>query len=246
MPHLRLRHHLDETEVRRLVMAYRPLVVSLARLFRGGGIVFEDLVQEGTLGLIVAAQRFDPRRGVRFATYARYWIRAYLLQYVQRFRGPVTLGKRRRESHLFFGLPRTRQRLEREGAVDRAALARALGAPEQEVASMMARLARADISIDDPSPRATTVLARIADPSPSPEECMEAAEARALLERSLPRVLDARERTILRGRYFVDPPLTLAALGRRMHISRERVRQLELRAKSKLRAKITPSSRLEA
>jgi RNA polymerase sigma-32 factor len=243
MGHLRLRHHVSPVEVRRLVLAYRPLVVSLARLFRGGGIVFEDLVQEGTLGLIVAAQRFDPRRGVRFATYARFWIRAYLLQYAQRFRGPVTLGKRRRESRLFFGLPRTRQRLEREGAVDRNALAQAIGASEQEVGSMMARLARVDVSFDDPK---AAVLGRMADPSPSPEERVEAAEARALLERSLPRLLDARERTILRGRYFVDPPLTLATLGRRMHISRERVRQLELRAKSKLRAKIMPSSRLEA
>ena len=230
----RLRRHLTNADVRRLVLAYRPLVVSLARLFRGGGILFDDLVQEGTLGLIVAAQRFDPRRGVRFATYARYWIRAYLLQYVQRFRGPVTLGKRRRESRLFFGLPRTRRALEREGgAADRAALAQALGSSEQEVGSMLARLARADVSIDDPK----ALVLR--DPGPTPEECLEAAEARALLERSLPQLLDARERTILRGRYFLDPPLTLAALGKRMHISRERVRQLELRAKGKLRRELT-------
>src|SRR5206468_9464400 len=109
--------------------------------FRNSGPSMEDLIQEGNLGLTIAARRFDPGQGTRLATYATYWIRACMMDHVVRSHGPVRIGTTRAQRKIFFGLGRARRRLERDGVtVDSEALAAALGVEREEVEAMAPRL----------------------------------------------------------------------------------------------------------
>src|SRR4029077_6654733 len=115
------------------------------------GPAMEDLIQEGHVGLTIAARRFDPSKATRLATYATYWIRACMMEYVVRSHGPVRIGTTRSQRKIFFGLGRARRRLEREGATTSAdALARALGVDRLDVESMTPRLTGRDVSLDAP------------------------------------------------------------------------------------------------
>src|SRR4029079_2418507 len=118
----------DEKALGRLVSAHLGLVIRIALEFRHSGPSMEHLIQEGNLGLTIAARRLDPNRAPRLATYATYWIRACMLEHVVRSHGPVRIGTTRSQRKIFFGLGRPRRRLEREGeTVDAEALAHVLG-----------------------------------------------------------------------------------------------------------------------
>jgi RNA polymerase sigma-32 factor len=231
----------DETALARLVQTHLGLVIRIAMEFRHSGPSMEDLIQEGNLGLTIAARRFDPSRATRLATYATYWIRACMLEHVVRSHGPVRIGTTRSQRKIFFGLGRARRKLEREGEhADADSLASALGVDRADVESMTPRLTGHDVSLD--APRATDdrreVGALIAEDAPNPEDCVAGAEEddsrKSRLNEGL-KVLDPRERAIIRARHMRQRPATLASLGKKFGISRERVRQLELRAKAKLR-----------
>src|SRR5690242_13651386 len=118
----------DKDALSRLVEAHLGLVIRIATEFRNSGPSMEDLIQEGNLGLTIAARRFDPGQGTRLATYATYWIRACMMEHVVRSHGPVRIGTTRAQRKIFFGLGRARRRLERDGQGATAeALAHALG-----------------------------------------------------------------------------------------------------------------------
>jgi RNA polymerase sigma-32 factor len=224
-----------------LIHAHLGLVIKIATEFRNSGPSMEDLIQEGYVGLTIAARRFDPTKATRLATYATYWIRACMMEYVVRSHGPVRIGTTRSQRKIFFGLGRARRRLERQGEAPSAEqLARLLGVPADDVEAMATRLSGHDVSLDAPRSQdderqAGTLLAT---DLPSQEELFadgqEEDSRRALLDEAL-KQLDPRERAILKARHMSARPLTLGALGKRFGISRERVRQLELRAVSKLR-----------
>ena len=231
----------DETALARLVQTHLGLVIRIAMEFRHSGPSMEDLIQEGNLGLTIAARRFDPSRQTRLATYATYWIRACMLEHVVRSHGPVRIGTTRSQRKIFFGLGRARRKLEREGEhADADSLASALGVDRADVESMTPRLTGHDVSLD--APRATDdrreVGALIAEDAPNPEDFVAGVEEddsrKSRLNEGL-KVLDPRERAIIRARHMRQRPATLASLGKKFGISRERVRQLELRAKAKLR-----------
>jgi RNA polymerase sigma-32 factor len=201
----------------------------------------EDLIQEGNLGLTIAARRFDPDRATRLATYATYWIRACMLEHVVRSHGPVRIGTTRSQRKIFFGLGRARRKLEGEGEVaDAEHLAHELGVEREDVESMTARLTGRDVSLD--APRSfddrRPLAASLCEEHPNPEEMIagmeEDSQRRTMMYDGL-KVLDTRERAIIRARHMRQRPATLAFLGKKFGISRERVRQLELRAKAKLR-----------
>src|SRR6185369_6459719 len=127
------------------------LVIRIAQEFRGAGPPMEDLIQEGNMGLLIAARRFDPTRSARLATYATYWIRACMMEYVVRSHGPVRIGTTRAQRKIFFGLGRARRRLEGEGhAADADALAAVLGVERSEIDSMTPRLSGRDVPLDAP------------------------------------------------------------------------------------------------
>jgi RNA polymerase sigma-32 factor len=231
----------DETALARLVQTHLGLVIRIAMEFRHSGPSMEDLIQEGNLGLTIAARRFDPTRQTRLATYATYWIRACMLEHVVRSHGPVRIGTTRSQRKIFFGLGRARRKLEREGeATDAESLATALGVERSDIESMTPRLTGHDVSLD--APRATDdrreVGALIAEDGPNPEDMVAGVEEedcrKTRLNEGL-KVLDTRERAIIKARHMRQRPATLASLGKKFGISRERVRQLELRAKAKLR-----------
>src|SRR5512134_1656967 len=124
----------DEKALGRLVSAHLGLVIRIALEFRHSGPSMEDLIQEGNLGLTIAARRFDPDRATRLATYATYWIRACMLEHVVRSHGPVRIGTTRSQRKIFFGLGRARRKIEREGeTADAEHLATVLGVEQQDV-----------------------------------------------------------------------------------------------------------------
>jgi len=231
----------DETALARLVQTHLGLVIRIAMEFRHSGPSMEDLIQEGNLGLTIAARRFDPTRQTRLATYATYWIRACMLEHVVRSHCPVRIGTTRSQRKIFFGLGRARRRLEREGqAASPDQLAKILGVSPDDIEHMSTRLSGHDVSLDAPrsqdDERKTGNL--LATDGPSQEDLFadgqEEDSRKALLNEAL-KQLDPRERAILKARHMSSRPTTLGALGKRFGISRERVRQLELRAKAKLR-----------
>jgi RNA polymerase sigma-32 factor len=231
----------DTRALATLIHAHLGLVIKIATEFRNSGPSMDDLIQEGHVGLTIAARRFDPSKATRLATYATYWIRACMMEYVVRSHGPVRIGTTRSQRKIFFGLGRARRRLEREGqAPSSDQLARILGVPSDDVEAMSTRLSGHDVSLDAPrsqdDERQTGTL--LATDLPSQEEMFgdgqEEDSHRALLNEGL-KQLDPRERAILKARHMSARPMTLGALGKKFGISRERVRQLELRAVAKLR-----------
>lgn len=243
----RWRERRDQAALQELVASHLRLVVSQARKYRGYGLSFSDLLQEGNLGLMEAASRFDPDRGFRLATYAIWWIRAALNDYVLRNWSIVRLGTTSADKTLFFKLRALRAKAELTkggplGAEERRALAAELGTDFASLENMEMRLARADCSINAPlaeegSPERQE---RLLDDGPSPEAIVMARHDSALRSRWLRHALERlpqREAMIIRERHLSERGTTLDDLGRRLGISKERVRQLEQRALGVLRAR---------
>lgn len=221
----------DVAAAQRLAEANLRFVVRVAAPFARYGIPLEDLVQEGNLGLLRAVQSFDPARGVRFVSYAVWWIRAAVEEFVLRSFSLVRIGTTQRQRRLFRQLPKVRARVTAERGPDPAALAKALRAPQAEVEEMEARMASR--LPWDPAP--------IADPRPTPEDAVAEAEEQAERGKDVREALDhlgARERLVLEARDMDDDRSTLQQLSTRLGISRERVRQVELGAKRKVRARL--------
>lgn len=226
----------SRTSLQRLIHSHMPLVRSIARRYRGHARHDDDLIAEGRLGLLQAAQRFEPERGVRFAVYAAWWVRAFVRRYAldnrRIVRAPSTRMGRKLASKLPSTMQRLRQTCGREATDDE--LAGALEAPVDEVSSVRLALSTPDLMLDDESAR----VGALVDPSASPEQ--EAADRERLrrIKERIARALEflsTREREIVERRYLDDDGATLATLGARLGISRERVRQLESRARDKLR-----------
>jgi RNA polymerase sigma-32 factor len=238
----------DRTAAQRLALANLRFVVKIAFEYRAYGIRLLDLIQEGNLGLLVAVDRFDPGRNVRLTTYAVWWIRAYIQEYIRRSWSMVRFGTTRAEQRCFYQLRRERQKLERSGEkADPERLARALGVPLAELERIETRIMRRDLSLDDPAytDADETRGERIADDEPGPEARVAGGEASELARAGIQRALDTldgRERAIIERRYLrgSDRAATLRELGAALGISGERVRQLEARAKAKMRAELEP------
>lgn len=242
----------DEPALHELVSAYMRLVVAIATRFKNYGLPLGDLIQEGNIGLMQAAARFEPEREVRFATYASWWIRSAIQDYVLRNWSIVRTGTTAAHKSLFFNLRRLRARIDRDAgarltAESRGEIARLLNVSTGDVEFMESRLSVQDRSLN----------ARLADiedsewqdfipdDRPSPEEAvMERFDAQARIRwlRSALQDLSPRERTIIHERRLREDALTLEMLGRRLGISKERVRQIEHRALMKLRRALTESA----
>jgi RNA polymerase sigma-32 factor len=219
-----------------LIQSHMPLVRSIARRYRGHARHDDDLLAEGRLGLLQAAQRFEPERGVRFAVYAAWWVRAFVRRYALDNRRIVRAPSTRMGRKLASKLPSTVQKLRqtRGREVSDAELASELEAPIEEVASVRLALSMPDLMLDDESARAGALV----DPGASPEELASSRERQRRIEREIAHALgflSNREREIVERRYLDDEGATLATLGEHLGISRERVRQLEARAREKLR-----------
>jgi RNA polymerase sigma-32 factor len=244
----RWREDADERALHALVRAYTRLVVAVAARFRGYGVGLGDLVQEGHVGLLQAAARFEPDRAVRFATYAGWWIKASMQDCVLRNWPVVRIGSTAAQKSLFFNLRRLRARIERASGAPlddagRARIAAQLGVGVDEVVAMEQRLGSADHALDAPlaGDERGAWQDRLADERPDPEAAAIGRRDGAVRARWLAAALDTlspRERQIIDRRRLVEHAVTLETLGRELNLSKERVRQLETRALSKLRATI--------
>ena len=231
----------DECALAELVTAHRHLVLGVTKRYRGFDLPFGDLVQEGNAALVHAANRFDPDRGFRFSTYAMWWVRAAIQDYVLDNRSVVRRITSGRDRSLFFSLQRLRYRWKAEGKLngeEREEAASALGVPLRTVEEMEAFLGGADVpATEEPDPEVTNGITLVAL-SPSPEEAVfasrERRDRRAWLRTALSGLTE-RERIIIVGRHLSDSPRTLGDLAARFGISAERARQIESAALSKLR-----------
>jgi RNA polymerase sigma-32 factor len=235
----------DEDAARQLVGSHLRLVVKIARGFRGYGLPFADLIAEGNVGLVQALAKFDPDRGFRFATYAMWWIRAAIQEYVLHNRSLVKMGTTAAQKKLFFNLRRVKSRLGElsEGDLPPAVvlgIAEELGVTQDEVVEMNRRLAASDHSLATPLSGdgdrewQDTLVAEDEGQESLIAEASELAWRRGLLAEGL-EALNERERHILAERRLNEEPKTLEDLSQIYGVSRERVRQIEARAFEKLR-----------
>jgi RNA polymerase sigma-32 factor len=241
----------DQRLANRLVAANLRLVLKIALEYRTARSNLLDLVQEGNMGLVHAVQKFDPNRGVRLATYASWWMRAYMLKFILSNARLVKVGTTQAQRRLFFGLSRERARLETlDGdAVDPRRLAAALNVREKDVVEMERRLAGGEASLDTPSrlgpdgrPGREIVVATEDSTRPDVQyETRELSEAIAVRVEAFRRTLDGRDAVIFESRFATESASTLAEIATRFGLSRERVRQLEARIKSRLRADLYAS-----
>jgi len=235
----------DEQALDKLVGSHLRLVIRIARDNGGYGLPIGDLIGEGNVGLLQAADRFDPERGVRFATYAAWWIRAMIREYALYSRSLVKMGTTAAQKKLFFNLGRLKGELNVHDGGDLAPavvseIAERLAVPESEVVQMNDRLAAPDWSLNaavgdgDGSEFQDLLVDHGEDPEARVAEADQLAKRRALLGDAMAG-LSARERHILRERKLSDQPQTLEELSAHYGISRERVRQIEARAIERLR-----------
>ena len=220
---------------RRLIEACLPFVMTIALEYRRWGLSMEDIVQEGNIGLLKAAERFDPDRGCRLATYAAYWIRAEIREYVARGYRIVRLGSSKSERRALRIYRKTHER-------DPSALAELSGLTEQRATELLPLLMARDVSLErSPNDDGKAPVDRLADGARSPEEEACRSDERDHLQTALKQVvaeLSPRERRIVKQRWLTDEPKTLEQLGQAFGVSKERVRQLEERAKKRMRERL--------
>jgi RNA polymerase sigma-32 factor len=240
----RWKEHQDPEAARRLVTSHLRLVAKIAMGYRGYGLPVSEIVSEGNVGLMQAVKRFEPDKGFRLATYAMWWIRAAIQEYVLRSWSMVKMGTTAAQKKLFFNLRKAKSNI---GAIEEgdltpahtATLADQLGVTETEVTEMNRRLSGGDASLNAPlrAEGESEWQDWLADDSIDQEtrlaEREEMGDRHALLTQALD-TLTERERDILQARRLQDEPATLEELSQKYGVSRERVRQIEVRAFEKL------------
>ena len=244
----RWREHEDTEAAHRLVTSHLRLVAKIAMGYRGYGLPVNDLVSEGNIGMVQAVQRFDPDRGFRLATYAMWWIRAAIQEYILHSWSLVKIGTTAAQKKLFFNLRKLKGQLQ---AIDEgdmspeivAKIATELDVPEADVVSMNRRLASPDHSLNAPLRQdgegewQDWLVDDRDDQETALADREELGKRQKLLAKAMG-ALNERERHILSERRLRDNPTTLEDLSQHYNISRERVRQIEVRAFEKLQKAI--------
>ena len=246
--------HDDRDAAHQLVTSHLRLVAKIAMGYRGYGLPIGEVVSEGNVGLMQAVKRFDPERGFRLATYAMWWIKASIQEYILRSWSLVKMGTTANQKRLFFNLRKVKSQISAldEGDLNHeqaATIAKRLNVSEAEVHSMNRRLS-GDASLNAPIRASEGESGEwqdwLADDSESQESILveqdELEQRRAMLNEALD-ILDEREKRIFQARRLSDDPLTLEQLSGEFGVSRERVRQLEVRAFEKVQKAVTKAAK---
>jgi len=240
---LRLKEKGDIDAAQRLITANLRNVVRIAMDYSGYGLPMEDIIQEGTIGLMIAVKKFDPHKGYRLMTYAVWWVKAMIHDYILRFYSQVKLGTTKLQKRLFYGLNRMSAE---EDVVDEHitekshALSARLDADPQAIEEIISRLTNRDQSLDSPMTDGSdsSFMDFLVDTRGTPEdrvmESQRASFVKGQIDAALEK-LSLREQEIARQRLMAENPLTLEDLGRQYAISKERVRQIENNVKVKLK-----------
>ena len=252
----RWREHEDRDAAHKLVTSHLRLVAKIAMGYRGYGLPIGEVISEGNVGLMQAVRRFEPDKGFKLATYAMWWIRASIQEYILRSWSLVKMGTTASQKKLFFNLRKAKSRISaldegdlRDDQVE--TIATRLGVPKQEVIDMNRRLS-GDASLNSPLREEGEGEWQdwLVDEAPNQEERLaedEELDNRRQLLRNAMGVLNDRERRIFEARRLVDDPITLEELSSEFGVSRERVRQIEVRAFEKVQKAVRKGAReLEA
>lgn len=238
----------DTDAAHQLVTSHLRLVAKIAMGYRHYGLPMADLISEGNLGLMRAVKKFEPERGFRLATYAMWWIKASLNEFVLNSWSLVKIGTLAAQKKLFFNLRKVKTKLRlMDGAelapADVTAIARELDVSETDVVNMNRRMGGRDSSLNTPvGESGTEVIELLPDETDDQEAGLakreELSKGRKLIAAALDH-LNEREREVFVERRLRDQPLTLEELGARFGVSRERIRQIEVKAFEKVRAQVT-------
>jgi RNA polymerase sigma-32 factor len=244
----------DQQALHKMTTAHMRLVIAMAAKFRNYGLSMSDLIQEGHIGLLEAAARFEPERDIRFSTYATWWIRASIQDYILRNWSIVRGGTSSAQKALFFNLRRLRARLTNGNeqltqASIYSEISNALGVSVKDVATMDHRLSGPDTSLNAPvasdDEGGAGKIDFLVDNQPLPDEAVETmvdTERRVAWLKQAMVVLNPREALILKRRRLEEDTTTLEELGTTLGISKERVRQIETRALEKLKASLVQTN----
>ena len=242
---VRFRQDHDIEAGQKLVTSNLRLVVKIALEYKNYGVKLADLIQEGNIGLMVAARKFDPYRGNRFISYAIWWVRAYIKNFLIQSWSLVKIGTTQAQRKLFYRIGRVRKALEadQENEKKYEILARHYQVTSQDIKEMEQRMSAKDFSLDAPfgEDQDLKPVDLLQAEGPSQEDRVAREEERSLLQHQIlnaMRRLDERERYVIRCRIMADEPLTLQEIGKHLRISRERVRQIEGEALKKLKREI--------
>ena len=236
----------DIEAAHKLITSNLRFVVRVALEYRTYGIKLTDLIQEGNIGLVMAIKKFDPYKGYRLISYAIWWIRAYMQNFIIKDWSLVKIGTTRAQKKIFYKIGKVRKELESDPANRKKyeILANKLDVSKEDIISMEQRMSARDLSLDSTfdEDHALTHLDLLQDGRPDQEELVAQKEERRIQERSVHdavKRLSEKERYVITNRIMADDPLTLREVGNHLHLSRERVRQIESEALKKLKREMS-------
>ena len=238
----RFRKHNDINAVHKLITSNLRFVVKVAFEYKSYGIKILDLIQEGNIGLMMAVKKFDPYKGYRFISYAIWWIRAYIQNFIIKNWSLVKIGTTQAQKKLFYKIGKVRKALEanREKEKKYELLAHDLAVAKEDIIEMEQRMSSRDLSLDAPfdDNQELTHFDLLKETSPNQEEVFGDEEEKKILESEVQNAinrLNDKEEYVIRNRIMADSPLTLQEIGNHLKLSRERVRQIESEALKKLK-----------
>jgi RNA polymerase sigma-32 factor len=250
---VRYRKHNDIDAAHKLITSNLKFVVKVAFEYKAYGIKLLDLIQEGNIGLMMAVKKFDPYKGFRFISYAVWWIRAYIQNYIIKSWSLVKIGTTQAQKKLFFKIGKVRKALESSEGNGKKyeLLAHDLDVTKEDIMEIEQRMSSRDFSLDAPFDEGheLTPLDLLREDSPDQEETLVQTQEKEIREREVLNAmkhLNEKEVYVIKNRIMADTPLTLQEIGSHLKLSRERVRQIEGEALKKLKKEISASSYIEA
>ena len=250
---VRYRKYNDLEAAQKLITANLRFVVKVAFEYKSYGVKLPDLIQEGNIGLMMAVKKFNPYKGYRFISYAIWWIRAYIQNFIIKSWSLVKIGTTQAQKKLFYKIGKVRKALESGGNTEKKYeyLAKDLDVAKSDIIEMEQRMSSRDLSLDTPFDEGheLTHLDLLQEDSLNQEEALAREEEKKIREREVVNAmkrLNEKEVYVIKNRIMADSPLTLQEIGDHLRLSRERVRQIESEALKKLKKEINPSLYMEA
>jgi RNA polymerase sigma-32 factor len=250
---VRYRKHNDIDAAQKLITSNLRFVVKVVFEYKSYGVKLLDLIQEGNIGLMMAVKKFNPYKGYRFISYAIWWIRAYIQNFIIKTWSLVKIGTTQAQKKLFYKIGKVRKALESNGEDEKKyeLLAHDLDVTKEDIVEMEQRMAARDLSLDAPfdEGQELTHLDLLKEESPNQEEALAQEEEKRIREREVQQAmkrLNEKEVYVIKNRIMADEPLTLQQIGDHLKLSRERVRQIESEALKKLKREFSTRLELQA